>query len=114
MQVIKRNGEREEVSFDKIKRRIEKLCNNLDTRYVDSIEICKNVIQGLYVGVTTSDLDNLAAETAANMATQHPDYAILAARISVSNLHKNSNSSFAQTIKKLHEYIDPNQERMLS
>ena len=107
MQVIKRNGGSEEVSFDKIKRRIEKLCYNLDMRYVKSIEICKNVIQGLYDGVTTSDLDNLAAETAANMSTQHPDYAILAARIAVSNLHKNSNSSFAQTIKKLYEYVDP-------
>ncbi len=107
MQVIKRNGAREEVSFDKIRRRIEYLCDGLDLRYVDSIEICKNVIQGLFDGVTTTDLDNLAAETAANMATQHPDYANLAARISVSNLHKNSDKSFSKTIKALHGYIDP-------
>jgi ribonucleoside-diphosphate reductase alpha chain len=107
MQVIKRNGEREEVSFDKIKKRIEYLCNGLDLRYVDTIEICKNVIQGLFDGVTTTDLDNLAAETAANMATQHPDYANLAARIAVSNLHKNSDKSFSKTIKALHAYIDP-------
>lgn len=107
MQVVKRNGQSEEVSFDKIKRRIEHLCNGLDLRYVNSIEICKKVIQGLYDGVKTTVLDNLASETAATMATQHPDYAILAARIAVSNLHKNSNKSFAKTMKALHEYIDP-------
>jgi ribonucleoside-diphosphate reductase alpha chain len=107
MQVLKRNGKTEEVSFDKIKKRIEYLCNGLDLRYVDSIEICKKVIQGLYDGVSTTILDNLASETAATMATQHPDYAILAARISVSNLHKNSDNSFAKTMKALHEYIDP-------
>ncbi|WMX12245.1 MULTISPECIES: ribonucleoside-diphosphate reductase subunit alpha [unclassified Aureispira] len=107
MQVLKRNGKKEDVSFDKIKKRIEYLCNGLDLRYVDSIEICKKVIQGLYDGVSTTILDNLASETAATMATQHPDYAILAARISVSNLHKNSNNSFSKTMKALHEYIDP-------
>lgn len=107
MQVVKRNGQSEEVSFDKIKRRIEHLCNGLDLRYVNSIEICKKVIQGLYDGVKTTVLDNLASETAATMATQHPDYAILAARIAVSNLHKNSDKSFAKTMKALHEYIDP-------
>lgn len=107
MQVVKRNGHRESISFDKIKRRIENLCNGLDMRYVNVIEICKKVIQGLYDGVSTTILDNLAAETAAAMAIQHPDYAILAARISVSNLHKNSNKSFTKTIKQLHSYIDP-------
>ncbi|MCH2045044.1 MAG: ribonucleoside-diphosphate reductase subunit alpha [Saprospiraceae bacterium] len=107
MQVIKRGGQKENVSFDKIKRRIEYLCNGLDTRYVNVIEICKKVIQGLYDGVSTTVLDNLAAETAATMATQHPDYAILAARVAVSNLHKNSSKSFSKTIKRLHAYIDP-------
>lgn len=107
MQVIKRNGSREDVSFDKIKRRIEQLCDGLDTRYVDVVEICKKVIQGLHDSITTSDLDNLASETAAAMATQHPDYAILAARISVSNLHKNTTNSFADTINALHKYVDP-------
>lgn len=107
MYVIKRDGRSEAVSFDKIKRRIEHLCNGLDMRYVNTIEICKKVIQGLYDGVTTSALDNLAAETAASMSAYHPDYAILAARIAVSNLHKNSNPSFSKTVKQLHEYIDP-------
>lgn len=107
MFVIKRDGHREPVSFDKIKRRIEQLCNGLDMRYIDAIEICKTVINGLYDGVTTTDLDNLAAETAASLSAKHPDYAILAARISVSNLHKNTSDSFSGTSKKLHEYIDP-------
>lgn len=107
MKVKKRDGRSEEVSFDKIMRRIYYLCDGLDQKYIDIIEICKKVILGLYDGVDTSILDNLAAETAASMATEHPDYAILAARIAVSNLHKNTNQSFSETIKSLHEYIDP-------
>jgi ribonucleoside-diphosphate reductase alpha chain len=107
MQVVKRSGRRENVSFDKITARIKKLCYGLDTRYVEYIEIAKKVIQGLYDGVTTTELDNLAAETAATMTTIHPDYALLAARIAVSNLHKNTNKSFYRTMKALHEYIDP-------
>jgi ribonucleoside-diphosphate reductase alpha chain len=107
MYVIKRDGRKEPVSFDKIKRRIEQLCNGLDNNYVDAIEICKKVIQGLYDGVTTITLDNLAAETAASMSAQHPDYGMLAARISVSNLHKNTSKSFSATMRALHEYIDP-------
>jgi ribonucleoside-diphosphate reductase alpha chain len=107
MQVIKRNGKREGVSFDKITARVKKLCYGLDQDYVDSIEIAKKVIQGLFDGVTTSQLDNLAAETAATMATAHPDYAILAARIAVSNLHKNTNKSFSESMEVLYNYIDP-------
>lgn len=107
MQVIKRNGRKEEVSFDKITARIKKLVYGLDPNHIDYIEICKKVIQGLYDGVTTTELDNLAAETTASMATQHPDYNILAARISVSNLHKSTSKSFSTTIKKLYDYIDP-------
>ncbi len=107
MQVIKRTGRKEEVSFDKIKARIKKLCYNLDANFIDHIAISQKVIQGLFDGVTTSELDNLAAETAASMATEHPDYAVLAARIAVSNLHKNTNKSFSKTMRQLYEYIDP-------
>ncbi len=107
MQVIKRSGKRENVSFDKITARVKKLCYGLSQQYVDSIEIAKKVIQGLYDGVTTTELDNLAAETAATMATQHPDYALLAARIAVSNLHKSTDKSFSKTMKDLYNYIDP-------
>ncbi|MBK9272043.1 MAG: ribonucleoside-diphosphate reductase subunit alpha [Saprospiraceae bacterium] len=111
MQVIKRNSKRENVSFDKITARIKKLCYGLDPMFVDSIEISKKVIQGLYDGVKTTDLDNLAAETAASLAAVHPDYAILAARIAVSNLHKNTNKSFSETMEALYNYIDPNTDQ---
>jgi len=107
MQVVKRTGRREDVSFDKITARIKKLCYSLDSNYVDHILISKKVIQGLYDGVTTSELDNLAAETAASMATEHPDYASLAARIAISNLHKNTKKSFSETMRDLFEYVDP-------
>ena len=107
MQVIKRSGKREDVSFDKITARVKKLCYGLHPDYVDSIEIAKKVIQGLYNGVSTTELDNLAAETAATMAANHPDYALLAARIAISNLHKNTNKSFSKTIEALYNYIDP-------
>ena len=106
MQVIKRTSKREEVSFDKITARIKKLCYSLNP-LVDYIEISKKVIQGLFDGVTTTELDNLAAETAASLAAQHPDYAVLAARIAVSNLHKNTDKSFSKTMKDLYNYIDP-------
>ncbi|MEZ4986723.1 MAG: ribonucleotide reductase N-terminal alpha domain-containing protein [Saprospiraceae bacterium] len=106
MEVIKRTGRREPVSFDKITARIKKLNYGLAPQ-VNHIEIAKKVIQGLFDGVTTTELDNLAAETAASMATDHPDYAILAARIAVSNLHKNTDKSFSKTMKVLYEYIDP-------
>ena len=107
MQVIKRNGKRENVSFDKITARITKMCYGLDLDFIDPIEIAKKVIQGLFDGVTTSELDNLAAETAATMATNHPEYAQLAARIAVSNLHKNTDKSFTKTMTALFNYIDP-------
>ncbi len=107
MQVIKRNGKREDVSFDKITARIKRLCYNLDPNYVNYFEIAKKAIDGLYDGVPTTQLDDLTAETAASMAVVHPDYAKLAARIAVSNLHKNTNKSFAETMKDLYEYIDP-------
>ncbi|MCS6832485.1 MAG: ribonucleoside-diphosphate reductase subunit alpha [Flammeovirgaceae bacterium] len=107
MLVIKRDGRRESVRFDKITTRIEQLCYGLDTRHVDPVEVAKKVIMGLYDGVTTQQLDELAAETAATMATRHPDYAILAARIAISNLHKTTMQSFSSTMKRLYTYIDP-------
>ena len=107
MQVIKRDGRRESVRFDKITARIEKLSYSLARNYVQPVEVAKKVITGIYDGVTTVELDNLAAETAATMAVQHPDYAILAARIAISNLHKTTSKSFSKTMKDLYEYIDP-------
>lgn len=107
MLVIKRDGRRESVRFDKITTRIEKLCSGLDMDYIKPIEIAKKVIDGLYDGVTTSELDRLAAETAASMTVRHPDYARLAARIEVSNLHKRTQTSFSGTMKRLYSYVDP-------
>lgn len=106
MFVVKRDGRKEEVKFDKITSRVAKLCYGLDMDYVDPIKISMKVIEGLYNGVTTSELDNLAAETAASMTTRHPDYAILAARIAVSNLHRVTSKSFSETIEKLYNYVD--------
>ncbi|MBX0291712.1 ribonucleoside-diphosphate reductase subunit alpha [Hymenobacter sp. HSC-4F20] len=107
MLVIKRDGRRESVKFDKVTARIEKLCYGLNMMYVSPIEVAKKVIDGIYDGVTTVELDNLAAETAASLTTKHPDYAILAARIAVSNLHKVTSKSFSSTMKRLHTYEDP-------
>jgi ribonucleoside-diphosphate reductase alpha chain len=107
MFVIKRDGKKETVKFDKITARVEKLCYGLNPALVDPIDVAKKVIEGLFDGVTTSELDNLAAETAASLTTKHPDYALLASRIAVSNLHKNTIKSFSETMRILHEYIDP-------
>lgn len=92
--------------FDKITARVRKLCYGLNS-LVDPTRVAMRVIEGLYDGVTTSELDNLAAEIAATMTTTHPDYALLAARISVSNLHKNTKKSFSETMKDLYEYVNP-------
>jgi len=105
MNVIKRNGKKETIKFDKITARIQKLSYGLSP-LVDVIEVTKKVIEGIYDGVTTSELDNLAAETAASLTTKHPDYALLASRIAVSNLHKNTEKSFSETMRKLHNYTD--------
>ena len=107
MLVIKRDGRLETVRFDKVTARIEKLSYGLDTRFVTPIEVSKKVIDGIFDKVHTTELDNLAAETAASLTTKHPDYAILAARIAISNLHKTTSKSFSNTIKLLYQYVDP-------
>lgn len=106
MFVFKRNGKKEPVHFDKITSRIHKLSYGLNLQYADLIQISQKVIQGIYEGVTTTELDNLAAETAASFTTKHPDFAVLAARIAVSNLHKNTLKSFSDTATLLYEYVD--------
>ena len=106
MYVLKRDGRKEPIMFDKITARVRKLCYGLND-LVDPVKVAMRVIEGLYDGVTTSELDNLAAETAATMTTTHPDYALLAARISVSNLHKNTKKSFVDTMTDLYTYVNP-------
>ena len=107
MLVVKRDGRRESVKFDKITARIEKLCYGLDPKFVNPVEVAMKVINGLYDGVSTQELDNLAAEIAATMTTRHPDFAKLAARIAVSNLHKVTSKSFSNTMKRLYQHVDP-------
>lgn len=106
MYVVKRDGKREPVMFDKITDRVRKLCYELND-LVDPVKVAMRVIEGLYDGVSTSELDNLAAETAASMTVTHPDYAQLAARIAVSNLHKNTKKSFSETMSDMYHYVNP-------
>ena len=106
MFVLKRDGKKEPMMFDKITARVRKLCYGLND-LVDPVKVAMRVIEGLYDGVSTSELDNLAAEIAATMTTTHPDYAKLAARISISNLHKNTKKSFSETMNDLYVYVNP-------
>lgn len=106
MYVVKRDGHKEPVMFDKITARVRKLCYGLNP-LVEPTKVAMRVIEGLYDGVTTSELDNLAAEVAATMTTAHPDYAHLAARISVSNLHKNTKKTFSEVMDDLYNYVNP-------
>jgi ribonucleoside-diphosphate reductase alpha chain len=106
MYVVKRDGHKEPVMFDKITDRIKKLCYGLND-LVDAVKVAMRVIEGLYDGVSTSELDNLAAETAASMTIAHPDYAQLAARIAISNLHSNTKKSFSETMDEMYHYVNP-------
>jgi len=106
MYVVKRDGRKETVKFDKITARIIKMCYGLDP-LVSPEAVAMKVIEGIYDGVSTSDLDNLAAEVAAAKTIDHPDYALLASRIAVSNLHKETKKTFSEVIDDLHHYIDP-------
>ncbi|XP_041455008.1 ribonucleoside-diphosphate reductase large subunit-like [Lytechinus variegatus] len=105
--VQKRDGRKENVMFDKITSRIQRLCYNLNSDFIDPAVITMKVINGVYPGVTTVELDTLAAETAATMTTKHPDYAVLAARIAVSNLHKETKKLFSAVMTDLYEYVNP-------
>jgi ribonucleoside-diphosphate reductase alpha chain len=107
MEVIKRDGSRERVKLDKILSRVKRQCYGLDMDFLEPMEVAKKVIHGLYDGITSNELDTLAAETAASLTPTHPDYSILAARICVTSLHKKTPKSFSQVIKQLYEYVDP-------
>ncbi|KZZ98594.1 ribonucleoside-diphosphate reductase large chain [Moelleriella libera RCEF 2490] len=111
MFVRKRDGRQERVQFDKITARVSRLCYGLDTDHVDPVAITQKVISGVYGGVTTVQLDDLAAETAAYMTVTHPDYAILAARIAVSNLHKQTKKQWSSVVSDLYHYINPKNDR---
>ena len=107
LQVVKRNGEKEDVRFDAIQEKLLRRSEGLNQDWVDPGMVSKLVIEGLYDGVTTTELDELAAETAASLAAQHPDYSKLAARICVDNLHRSTKDIFSDVISDLRNYIDP-------
>jgi ribonucleoside-diphosphate reductase alpha subunit len=106
MYIVKRNGKHQEVRFDNITKRIRTLCDGLDPKFVDPVPVTQKVIEGFYNGITTSEIDTLAAETCAYMSQKHHDFSTLAARIAVSNLHKNTSESFSNTCRMLYEYVD--------
>src|SRR3978361_282966 len=110
--VLKRNGRKETVKFDKVTARIQKLSYGLSP-LVNVIDVAKKTIEGIFEGVQTTELDNLAAETSASLTTTHPDYAILASRIAVSNLHKSTTKSFSDTMRLLHTYRDKGTGRVM-
>ena len=107
MKVKKRNGELEEMRYDKITKRISVLCHDLNMEYIDPTFVTLKVTSGIYDGISTTELDVLAAETAAAMVTTHPDYAKLAGRLAVSNLHKTTPRKFSQSMKELYSFIEP-------
>jgi len=107
MQVIKRDGSSEPLKFEKISNRIRKMTYGLNNDFIDALEISQKVIAGIFDGITTESLDNLAAETAASLIPRHPDYSNLASRIAVSRLHKTTKKKFSETIQDLYSYIDP-------
>jgi len=106
MYIVKRDGRHQDVKFDNITKRITNLCDGLDRKYLDPVAITQKVIEGFYPGISTSEIDTLAAETCAYMSQKHPDFSSLAARIAVSNLHKNTSDSFSETCRCLYEFCD--------
>jgi ribonucleoside-diphosphate reductase alpha chain len=105
MYVIKRGGAKEPVMFDKITERVHKLCYGLNAQYVNAQKLTMAVVKGIFDGVSTTQLDELAAQTSASMTSIHPDYAVLAARIAVSNLHKNTKKKFSEVAYDLFHYV---------
>ena len=111
MQVVNRKGEKEDVRFDAILEKLSSLTEGLDPNWIDPAHLTKLTIEGLYDGVSTRELDQLAAETAASLASHHPDYSRLAARICVDDLHRSTKEVFTDVITDLREYIDPESKK---
>ena len=106
IKVVKRNGKKEPVMLDKILDRITQQTYGLD-KLIIPFEVAQKVIEGIMPDIRTYVLDQLAMETAASLATKHPDYSILAARLAITNLHKETKKSFSETVTDLYKYIDP-------
>ena len=106
IKVTKRNGKQEPVILDKILDRIEQQTYKLDQKWIVPFEVAQKVIDGITPGIRTSVLDQLATETAAALATKHPDYSILAARLAITSLHKETKKSFSDTVKDLYKFVN--------
>ena len=111
IKVTKRNGKKETVNFNKIVDRITQQTYGLDQKWIAPFEIAQKVIEGITPDIRTSVLDQLAMETAASLTTKHPDYSVLAARIAITSLHKETKKSFSETVKDLYNYVDPMTEK---
>ena len=108
IKVTKRNGKKEPLMLDKILERINQQTYGLDPKWIVSFDVAQKVIEGITPDIETRILDNLAMETAASLTVKHPDYAILAARLAITSLHKETKKSFSDTVKDLYNYVDPN------
>ena len=106
MEVIKRNGNKEKISFDKIIARIESLCYGLDNNYVDPINVAKDTIQSLYNNISTEEIDFVSADICASQIIDHPDFNKLATRLCVSNLHKTTSNNFKEVSEQLYNNVD--------
>ena len=108
IKVIKRNGKKEPVMLDKILDRITQQTYGLDQKWISPFDVAQKVIAGVAPDILTSTLDQLAMETAASLTTKHPDYSVLAARLAITALHKETKKSFSETVSDLYKYVDPN------
>ena len=107
MLVTKRDGVEEEVSYDKITNRLKKLMWEIDTKTIDLLKITQKIINGMYNKIHTEELDELASQICANLITDHPNYGVMASRITISNLHKKTKKKFSQVIDELYNYVNP-------
>lgn len=107
VKVTKRNGKKEPVMLDKIMDRINQQTYGLDQKFISPFEVAQKVIEGITPDIQTRILDQLAMETSASMTTRHPDYAVLAARLAITSLHKETKKSFSETVADLYNYINP-------
>jgi len=106
MYVVKRDGQQQEAQLERVERRIMQVCDGLDSKYVDPAAVAKKVFEGFHCGIATSEVDTLMAETCAYMSQRHHDFSTLAARVAVSSLHKRTSSSFSETCRIMHDYVD--------
>jgi ribonucleoside-diphosphate reductase alpha chain len=107
MQIVKRDGRREPIDFDRMVDFVSRYAYQLDTDYINPNQVAKRAFEGAFDGITIVDLIQLTVETAASMTSKHPDYGLLAGRLAVSELHVNTSDSFSNTVEKMYYYKNP-------